>query len=294
MVSFRATAQIPPLDVEPLAELVACLHAEWTQLRFDPVGGRLWNPWTTADEQRAEVELRGGRHRVPGAQYRISVPAAAGVGDPGDRPAPRPPSVTLLDLRQDDAVRWAATLAAPTGQWSAEVGIEWGHWPKITIDGRVDVLAAIRAQGGAAPGTGCATGCAGLFVGGKLTGHLIADPRVAADRVAGPALSLHARHRLGKVTGNLALERGSGTTFAATGRLRGRGLLGRILLLVTGRRIRRAVDTRISETLAELPQNLAQLTDALQQLSSAAAKEGGMPALVHRMLWDPEAADWSP
>ena len=292
MVTFRVTAQIPPLDVEPLAELMACLHAEWTQLRFDPAGGRLWNPWTTADEQRVEIELRGGRHRAPGAQYRITAPAA-GVGESGERPAPSP-AVTLLDLRQDDAVRWAATLAAPNGQWSAEVGIEWGHWPKVTIDGRVDVLAVIRAQSGAAPGAGCATGCAGLLVGGKLTGRLIADPRVAADRVAGPALSLHARHRLGKVTGNLALERGSGTTFAATGRLRGRGLLGRILLLVTGRRIRRAVDTRIGETLAELPQNLTQLTAALQQLSSAAAEEGGMPALVHRVLWDPQAADWSP
>lgn len=287
MVSFRASAQIPPLDVEPLAEMVACLHAEWTGLRFDPASGRLWNPWTGRDEERVEVQLCNGRHGVAGAQYRIAVPAAPG----GVQPSAGPTQAVLLDLQRDDSLRWAATVTPSTGVWSVEVVIEWGHWPKVTIDGRVDLLAAIRAQN-AASGAGCAIGCVGLLIGGKLTGHLVADPRVAADRVAGQALSLQARHRLAKAIGSLALDRGSSTTFSAIGRLRGRGLLGRAVLLVTGRRLRRTVDGKIAEAVAALPQQLAQLTAALQQLSAAAAQEGGVSALVHRMLWDPEAADW--
>jgi hypothetical protein len=69
-------------------------------------------------------------------------------------------------------------------------------------------------------------------------------------------------------------------------RLRARGL-GRLVLLLGGRRIRQAVRAALDEAWASVDASAEETGAEVRQLAAAVEEAGGPEAFVRRALWDP-------
>lgn len=302
---FETAGQLRKLDLEPLPGLVGALRDEWAGLRFDP-GGPAVNPLTGAVVEA--FALVRGRHRSPGAVYRVTITVAVSEL-PDDRRAAfdeeaaalvrrdapqeqwsdhhdrrRAASVqvgtdqTIVDatLVEDRAGRLAFTVADESGHGTGEVVVGEGPLPAVTVDGRVDLTALLRAEQ--------VPGCVTALFGGA--GRAAAALDLAALDRGGRFVDASGRSRWFRGRGHLDLD-SAATTWSVSGSadLRARGL-GRPALWVAGAYLRRSVRRSLAELWASSDQWGAELEQDLARLRATVAREGGPEPFVRRWLWD--------
>lgn len=272
-----------------MLELLPALRQEWEGLQFD-LSGRVVNPLTGDPEDT--LVLTEGRHRHNGARYRVTValpvsaavePASSGAGV--EAAGRNGESTYLLTLHHDDGLRLALTVAKEPERWSFDVDLHHGPVPRVELVGRVDLSAALVADGtprwaaGALGGTGAGRATVDL---GALDGpsSSLVDAEGRANRFHGDArLDVGASLRRWSIDGGASL--------------RGRGL-GRLVLLMARRRIRRGVERGVERFWEREEVWAADVECDLQELDVAVAQEGGPAAFVRRALWDPsfDAGHW--
>lgn len=302
---FETAGELPRLDLAPIVDLLPALRAEWSELRFD-AAGRLVNPLTggTVDA----LALLGGRHRQPGAVYRLTVTLPK-LELPDERRAEfekearklsrrnakqaqwdehfarrRGASVQVgteqehvrATLREDDSRRLACSVSDEDEHWALDIVLEHGLLPKIDLDGRVDLTASIKANG--------TPGCLATFLGGTGDGSAVLD----LGTLERSGRVIEAAGRANRFRGSAELDvQASATRWVVTGdgRLRARGL-GRFVLWFAGRPIRRSVDQSLREFWASGESQAAELEKEISQLRAAVEEEGGAAPFVRRALWD--------
>jgi hypothetical protein len=267
-VRFRSSGDVRRIDVEPVLELVRPLREEWTRLRFD-ASGRVVNALSGEAEQT--LVLIEGRHRQPAARYRVTVPEQSVLAASGDESC-------LITLHHDDEHRLAFTVSQEHERWSVDVDLHHGSRPRAVLVGRLDLRAVLEADG--------TPGCLARLVAGLAGGTVTVD----LGALEGPSSPLvvaegHANrfHADGRIDVGASGRRWRVDGQAAVG---GRGL-GRLVVLLVRRRVRRGVDRRIERFWAGADGWISQLERDVSQLRSSVAQEGGPEAFVHRALWDP-------
>lgn len=251
-----------------MLELLPPLRDEWTRLRFDS-SGRVTNPLT--GEEQETLMLIEGRHRQPAARYRVTVPERSGPVASGG-------GSCLMTLHHDDEHRLTFTLSQEHERWSVDVDLHHGDRPRVVLVGRLDLGAALEADG--------TPGCLARLVAGPTGTTVTLDlgalegpssPLVVAD---GHADRLHADGRIDVGA--------SGRRWRVDGEaaVRGRGL-GRLVLLLARRRVRRSVEHGVESFRDRADEWISEVERDVERVRSAVEREGGPEAFVHRTLWDP-------
>lgn len=291
------------VDLAPAVDLLPALRDEWAGLKFDH-DGWLINPLT--QERVDTVRLVGGRHRRPGARYRIATPevdlpedqraefdaeleALAHSGaDQAEwedhfvrRQAASVPTgtdehVLTFTLRGDDMRSLGGTLTDDSGHWSVDVDVHHRRLPAIDLRGAVDIDALLLATG--------TPGCLARFLGGRGEGTATVD----LATIEGDGRSVDAEGHAGRFHGSVQMHTRTSPTewqLDGTGTLRARGL-ARPIQWIVGRRLRRRIEASLTSWWADAEPRLRSLRAEMDQLRSAIEHEGGEAAFVRRALWD--------
>lgn len=291
--------------MSPAIDLLPALRDEWASLQFGR-DGALVNPLT--QEPVSSVLLLDGRHRQPGARYRITVTtpkldlpeerraefekesrklsqrnarqdawndyfarrreASAQVGTDEHR--------LTATLRDDTPQTLAFTLADDSEHWTVEVDIEHRRLPIVCLSGTLDLTAVLEADG--------TPGCVAGILGGAGDGTATFD----FATLESDGRSIDAHGRANRFRGSLHLEtRTSATQWALVGKgaLHPRGL-ARPILWFAGTRIRRSIHHSLAEFWTEGEFWMRQLDAEMHRLRAAIEEEGGPGPFVRRALWD--------
>jgi hypothetical protein len=302
---FETAGELRRVDLASIIDVLPALRDEWAGLRFDR-DGRLINPLT--GDTVAALTLLDGRHRQPGAVYRLTVTSPK-LELPEERRAEfekearklskrnakqerwndhfarrRKASVRVgteeerfaATLREDNARRLAFSLSHEDDHWTVDVVVDHGRLPKVELNGHVDLTASFKADG--------TPGFLASILGGTGGGTAVVDLRTFER--GGPIVDAEARAN--RFRGSARLEvRTSATRWAVSGdgTLRARGL-GLPVLWFAGRRVRRSVDRSLAEFWASSESQMGELEKELSGLRTGIEDEGGPAPFVLRALWD--------
>lgn len=308
LVILKTSGTVRRIDLGRAVKLLPPLFDEWARLGFDSSGAAL-NPITgTAVPALTLVE---GRHRAPGARYRVTVEtprmelpearraefdeefAALTSGGHSDKDTAAhfkrrqeasaqvgvDETTCFVTITEDDARGMAATVSEDRGRWAVNVDIRRGVFPRIEAAGWVDLTAVIEED--------VRPGCLARLIGGTGEGSATLDLSHVATR-GGRLFEAkgHANRFRGVAQADIAT---SGSEWKLDGALslRARGL-GRAVLLIAGKRIRRHIDDVIKRFWESSADRITATEAELRALTAAVERAGGEDALVHQMLWDPE------
>lgn len=272
---FRTSGDVRRVDLSPLLELFPAVLGEWEDLRFD-TSGRVVNP--LSGELEDALVLLDGRHRQTSARYRASVarPPDALVAE-GNEPAPAP-ATYLVTLHHDGPQRLSFTVAGEPERWSCDVDLHHSDLPRVEVVGRVDLGAALGADGS----PGWVARLLGRTGGGKVIVDLGALEGPGGSLVEGEA---HANRFRGSTRVEVS---GSRRRWHVDGRasLGARGV-GRLVLLVVRRRIRRGLERGLAQFWARGEEWTNGLERDLHDLRRTVEQQGGPAPFVRRSIWDP-------
>lgn len=307
-VMVKTSGTVRRIDIVPVVKLVPSLFGEWARLEFDGSGAVL-NPLTGAAVPA--FALVEGRHRAAGARYSVTIEtpklelpearraefdremAALGGGRHTEEEWAAhyqrrndamvrvgvEQSTCFVTLKEDDARGMAATVSEDRGRWAVTVDLRRGVLPRIEVAGWVDLTAMIKDEVG--------SGCLAQLLGGSGEGSATLDLGTLAGNGGG---LLEAKGQANRFRGATQAEvAGSAREWKLDGALslRARGL-GRVVLLVARRRIRRHLEGEIKRFWASSADWVTTAEADLRALAAAAEREGGEEVLVRRMLWDAE------
>lgn len=303
----KTSGSVRRIDIGQLVKLIPPLFDEWARLEFDS-SGAVRNPVTGASVPA--LALVEGRHRLPDARYRVTIEtpkldlpesrraefdrelaALNGGGHSAEEWAAHykrraeasvqvgvDVSTSFVTLTQDDAYGMAATISEDRGRWTVDVDIRRGVLPRIEAAGWIDLTAMIKDE----VGVGCLAG----LLGGSGEGTATLDLTALAGQGG----------RLFEGNGRANRFRGAGRAdvvgsaaewkLDAALSLRARGL-GRAVLLVMGRRIRRILEGQIKQFWESAADRVTAAETDLRVLATEVERAGGEEAFVHRALWDP-------
>jgi hypothetical protein len=304
-VRFESSGDLRRLDLTSVVGLLPALRDEWAGLQFDR-DGRLLNPLT--GDTAAALTLVGGRHRQPGATYRITVTSPK-LELPQGRRAEfeaeareltrhraqaeqwkehaarrREASVQVrtqqehfaASVREDNAHRLAFSVSDEPTTWTVDVDVEHGRLPKVDLDGQIDLTAVIQADG--------TPGCLAGLLGG--TGRGAAVLELGALERGGQVVRANGRANRFRGSAKVDMQASATTwTVAGTGSLRARGL-GRLVLWLAGRRIRGSIDRSVAELWTKGETRTIEMEQQLSRLRDAIETDGGSAPFVHRAIWD--------
>jgi hypothetical protein len=218
------------------------------------------NPITA--ERHVSFVLVDGRHRDIGSRYSVTV----------DR------TTTLLVLKRDDERHISATVVDEHGRWVVDVDVTRGRLPQVELEGRVDLTAVIRDEG--------TPGCLASVLGGPGVGRAVID-LTALDGRRDSSVDVSGRANRFRGAARADLHTTT-TTWNVDGALslRARGL-GRVVVLVVGRRLRRSIEEWLEQLWRTSDERMADSQAALRELAGMTEREGGAAAFVRRALWDP-------
>ncbi|MGE3622121.1 MAG: hypothetical protein AB7L84_16830 [Acidimicrobiia bacterium] len=293
------------MDLAPVVDLFPALWDEWAGLRFDG-HGRLLNGMTGGVVEG--LTLAEGRHRQPGARYRLTV-VTPEVDLPDALRTELDEEASALSRRKASRDEWSAhtarrreasvqvgtrrhdlvtvlhedtarkvafTVSHEDQPWSVDVVVERRRVPRVTLDGCIDLTASLRAAG--------MPGCLSALFGGTGRGTAAVD----LGSLERSARALEASGRANRFRAEVAADvRTSAARWAVKGRarLRARGL-GRPVLWFTGRKLRSGLDRAFADLWASADAMSAELEEELHRLRAAIHAEGGPAAFVRRALWD--------
>lgn len=265
----KTSGAVRRIDLAQAVKLLPPLFAEWARLEFDGSGAVI-NPITR--EPMSALALVAGRHRAPDARYRVTIETPRPDGSGVDV------STSFVTLTKDDAYGMAATISEDRGRWAVNVDIQRGVLPRIEAAGWVDLTAMIKDE----VGVGCLAG----LLGGSGEGSATLDLATLTGQGG----------RLFEANGHANRFRGAGRAdvvgsaaewkLDAALSLRARGL-GRAVLLVMGRRIRRALEDQIKRYWESAADRVTTAETDLRLLATEVERVGGEEEFVHRALWDP-------
>lgn len=306
-VKLATSGEIRRIDISPLLDLLPPLREEWATLEFDS-SGYVVNPLTR--EPIDQFTLVAGRHLQARAVYRarlrvprLEVPEhrAAELDDElcqlVDRKASRvemreharrrreASSVIGVDevvatvvLLDDDAGRLACKITQEHDRWSVDVAIDEARLPRIELSGRIDLTAALRAEG--LPG----------FLAGLLGGSGEGQGQVDLSHLEGPSGRLvEASGRANRFTGSGNVDVNALLTswqVEGTVTLQGHGL-GRLAILVGRRAIRKSMARQLAQLWDSKESWTSDFEQYIEELKQAVEAAGGAANFVHRSLWDP-------
>lgn len=306
-MKFATSGEIRRIDISPLLDLLPPLRDQWASLEFDS-SGYVVNPLT--GQPIDQFTLVAGRHLQARAVYRVRLRAprlevpehrAAELDDElrqlVDRKASRvemreharrrreASSVIGVDevvgtvvLRDDDADRLACTITQEQDRWSIDVAIDEARLPRIEVSGRIDLTAALRAEG--MPG----------FLAALLGGSGDGQGKVDLSHLEGPSGRLvGATGRANRFTGSGNVDvNASLTSWQVKGSvtLQGHGL-GRLALLVGRRPIRKSVARQLAELWDSKESWIGEVEQNIEELKRALEEAGGAANFVRRSLWEP-------
>lgn len=305
---LKTSGSVRRIDIASVQRLIPPLIEEWARLTFD-AGGAVVNPITGASNPA--LALVEGRHRQIGSRYAVTIETPrlelpehlrpsfdreelelvrSGASDEAWRvhherrseasvPVGVDRTTVSVTIRADDARRLAVTIADEEGRYSVDVEIRHGQLPHVELAGRVDLTAMIRKAG--------APGCLAGFLGGMAHANATVD---LATLAANGGTLLDATGRMNRFDG------AASSRVETTARqwrvdgvvtVRGQGL-GRIVLLVAGRRARRQAADALEWFWQTSDQWIGDVEDELRTLASEIDRAGGPEEFAHRALWDPE------
>ena len=250
----HSESAVPRLDLAHARRLVPALWAEWHALTFDE-RGYLRDP-DDPTRSFAVLHLAQGRHRTPGARYDI---------------APEGKVVGTFTFAADDGGALRGTLAG--GVWSAEVELGTG-WHAT---GQVDVRALLERND--VPGWAI-----GLIGSGEAAGEVRADPSLLDHRGDVLAGQGRAQRLAVAVTVNVTARRDEWLT-RITARVHGRGLLGRLALLVGRPTVAKGIREALAEFWPDTARELSSLRAELADLDDRIRTAGGPQPWLHGELW---------
>jgi hypothetical protein len=272
---FSTSHSVPRPDISLVVDAVEALRTEWAGLHF-ATGGVLVNP--ISGDPVPELRLVEGRHRSAGARYEVvtTTPAI----DPAAEPTR---TTTHVTLRRDDARRLDVTVSDLAQHMSVDVDVVHGRLPRIDLHGWVDGTAVLKA--GAAPG------CLSWLAGGQGRGGATIDLPVLEASRRGTLVTAKGRYNRFRADATADLHPSPRSwDVDATARLRGKGL-GRLALLFLGTRIQQSVDSSLAAFWTGTVASLDDVARDLPKIRAAVTGEGGIDAVVHRLLWEPGYAD---
>ncbi len=302
---LTTSGSIPRFDHSLFVEALVPLREEWAALRFD-AAGHVVNPVTGRSSDA--LQLVEGRHRVAGARYETVVRTPVTAADPERKQAldaemlgtpdvdwteygrrlheisaptgEIDESIGRFTLRGDDARTLAITLADPTELWSVDIDLLHGRIPRVEVVGRADATAMMVA--------GDAPRWLARRVGGDASGSATIDLATFERRDTGTFADGEGRLKLvrGAATATVTPTLASWDV-AASADVTGKGL-GRLALRLFRSRIQRSFDTAAATYWSGLPDTVASLREYLRQLQAVVDGEGGLDALIHLALWEPE------
>lgn len=308
---IRSEGAVPRVDLSALHRLVPSMWAEWAALRFGP-DGLLLDPDTGA--ALGLLRLTDGAHRSAGARYCVAGEDPAQhsftLGEDDGRTVRGelfgPSGRAHLSIGHPVSVSGKGTVAAQApystlaplagAQWTADVtvGDRWRVDGRAALVGpnwsgdltlgaqwhavaRIDVRALLMAND--VPGYAI-----GLIGAREATVDLQIDPSVMDGR--GDLVSGRVRLQRVQADGVLDVRKKSDAWHCRiTLRVRGRGVLGRIALLVARRAVRRAVRDGFGEFWTDLVSQATSLQHTLADLDREATRSGGRSERLHRELW---------
>lgn len=245
---------VPRLDLDPVRRLVPALWAEWHALTFDD-RGYVRDP---ADSTRsfAVLRLAQGRHRSQGARYKLAADGSV---------------VATFVFAADDGGVLRGTVAGQLWRADIELGTHW-H-----ADGRVDVRALLERN--EVPGWAI-----GLIGGRLATGQLRAEPSVLDHR--GDVLSGQgqAQRAAGAVTVHVITHRDQWQGRISV-RIHGRGLLGRLALVVGRSAVAKGIRQSMAEFWPDATRGLTSIRTELDGLDERYRAAGGPGPWLHEQLW---------
>lgn len=245
---------MPRLDLNPVRRLVPALWAEWHTLTFDE-RGYLRDP-DDPTRSFAVLHLVQGRHRTPGGRYEI---------------APEGTVIGTFTFAADDGGTLRGTLAGAV--WSAEVELGT-HWHTTA---RVDARAVLERN--EIPGWAI-----GLIGGSEAAGEVRADPSLLDHR--GDVLTGQGRAQRLAVAGTVNVTaRRDEWQGRITARVHGRGLLGRLALLVGRPAVAKGIHESLAEFWPDTARELTSLRANLADLDDKIRAAGGPQPWLHRELW---------
>ena len=291
------------MDLTPIVDVLPALREEWAGLQFDG-SGTLVSP--LSGDAVPALRLVAGRHRQPGATYRITVTSpklelsearrrefddeaqkltrdrATSEQWRSHAARRREASVQVgtrqehfeATLHDDNQRRLKFSVSDEPATWTLDVEIEHGRWPKVDLNGRIDLSAVLRADG--------TPGCLAGFLGGTGRGSAVLE--LAALERGGQAI--RAEGRANRFRGSAKANiRASATKWIldGTGSLRARGL-GRLVLAFAGRRVRDGINGSIDEFWTKARTN--EWEQHLSQLRDQVDATGGPGPFVRRAIWD--------
>lgn len=300
---LKTSGSVRRIDLQAAQQLLPPLVDEWARLTFGP-DGAVVNPITGGPH--TALVLVEGRHRQAGTRYAVTIetptievppdpgPEAGGSADDDLRRIQelrrREAGITVgaerttlaVVVRADDSRRLAVTVGDEGGNWSVEVDIEHGPLPRIELVGRVDLTALVRGAG--------APGCLAGFLGGPAHGTATIDPSALAG---GRGTLLDATGSMKRFGGTARAEvETSSRAWRVDGAVSVRASgLGRIALLVAGRRVRRQAAQALQQCWESSETWIGGVEDDLRELSSEIERAGGPEPFVHRALWDADYRD---
>lgn len=306
-MKIRTAGELRRVDLGSIVALLPALREEWAELTFSP-GGPVINPVTGT--AASSIALLDGRHRQPGALYRVRVTAPT-LDLPENRRAEFEKESRKLSRRNAKREAWddhftrrrqalvqvgvkerhlAARLREDTGRtlafsltdenehWTIDIDIvmEHGSLPRVLLSGRADLRALLRAEG--------TPGCIAGFFGGAGTGT--GTFGLAALERRGRMIEAEVRAHRVRGSGRVDV-RTSTTTWAVDGEgvLRARGL-ARPIMWFAGRHFRDRIEATLAEFWAGSDSRMADVGSQMVRLRTAMAMEGGPAPFVHRVLWD--------
>lgn len=304
-VKVATHGELQRVDVAAALELLPSLREEWARLQFASEGG-LINPLT--GEVVPVMALIGGRHRQPGAAYRVTV-ASPKLHLPEGRRGEfakeskrlarrnakqeqwdehhlrrREASVQVgvieehysVVLEEDTVGRVAFSVSDDAEQWRVRVEVEDEPWPKVHFSGDIDLTAMWRAEG--------TPGCVAGLLGG--TGSATATFDTAPLHRGGQLLEMEGRAN--RFRGRLRLEiEHTSPRWVGAGEATLRAVgLARPVLWFAGRRVNARIARSLKEFWTAAERAAADLEGHMCRLRAGVAREGSEALFVRRFLWD--------
>ena len=303
---LSTSGSIPRFDHSLLVDALVPLREEWAALRFDAAGDVV-NPVTGASLD--VLRLLEGRHRVAGARYRTTIRTPVMAPDPDGQQAldaemlGRPDvdwdeygrrlaaisaptgeideSTTVFTLRGDDGRALSITLTDPAELWIVDVDIVHGRIPRVDITARADATAMMT--------TGGAPRWIARRVGGDASGSATIDLATFEQRGGtGTFATGEGRLKLVRAAATATVSPTPATwDVVATADVTGRGL-GRLALRLFRARLQRSFDEAAATYWGGLPRTVVGLQEFMRQLQTVVDGEGGIAALIHVGLWEPQ------
>jgi hypothetical protein len=303
---LSTSGSIPRVDHTLLVDALVPLREEWAALRFDAAGDVV-NPVSGASLDG--LRLLEGRHRVAGARYQVTIRTPVVAPDPDGQQAldaemlGRPDvdwdeygrrlaalsaptgrideSITGFTLRGDDGRALSVTLTDPAGLWIVDVDILHGRIPRVEITARADATAMLT--------TGGAPRWIARRVGGDASGSAAIDLATFEQRGGTSTFADgEGRLKLVRATATATVAPTPDTwDVVATADVTGKGL-GRLALRLFRSRLQRSFDTAAASYWTGLPDTMVALRQFERQLRTVVDGEGGIAALIHVGLWEPE------